>query len=368
MMHHFLRTGEYYLQSFGAAVLALGLVIFIHELGHFIMCRRLGVRVEKFAFGILWELFGVTSGGTRYSLYILPVGGFVKPAGEDLETCTGKPDEYYGQCWYRRLAIVYAGPIMNYLLAFCLFTGLVFFKGMPEYTEEPVIGNMITGFPADQAGIRIGDQILSVGAAEVSTWKQLSDSIHALPKSDVVIRLRRDGRDYRVQVATKVDDSTGFGVIGIMPRSIFKPVGPLTAAREGAAQCYNLTAYTIKTIGTKLYHRQRPDLAGPVGIVQMVSRAAHSGWEDLVFLIGLLSVAIGFFNLLPVPILDGGNAVMYIWEGISRRRLTSEVMNKTNSVGLVLIVILLIFATYSDFLRLREGHGARKAVPMEPAP
>ena len=95
-------------------LLTFGLVIFLHELGHFLMCRRLGIRVEKFAFGMGPELFGVTEGETRYSLCAFPVGGFVKPAGEELETCTGKPDEYYGQAWYRRLAIVYSGPVMNY--------------------------------------------------------------------------------------------------------------------------------------------------------------------------------------------------------------------------------------------------------------
>ena len=357
-----------FLQSAAAVLLTFGLVIFLHELGHYLMCRRLGIRVEKFAFGMGPELWGVTRGETRYSLCAFPVGGFVKPAGEELETCTGKPDEYYGQAWYRRLAIVYSGPAMNYVLAFCLFTGVVYFKGMPEYGDKTVIGNLVTGFPADRAGIRIGDEILACNGQPVTVWKQLSDGIHALPKQEVTIRYRREGKEFKVRLTTKVDDATGFGVIGIMPESVFKPVGALAAAWEGAAQCYNFTAVTAKTIASKIYHRQRPDLAGPVGIAQMVSRAAHSGWEDLVFLIGFISVAIGFFNLLPVPLLDGGHAFLYLWEGLSRRKLTQELMSRASNVGFVLLALLVLFATYSDIVRLRGERAARQEPATEAAP
>ena len=358
----------YYLQSAGAVLLTFGLVIFLHELGHFIMCRRLGVRVERFAFGMGPELFGVTKGPTRYSVCVLPLGGFVKPAGEDLENCSGQPDEYFGQAWYRRLAIVFAGPVMNYLLAFLLFTAVVGIKGMPEYGDEPVIGNMMVGFPADRAGIKIGDRILAFNDKPITAWKQLSDAVHASANQEVSLTYQRDSAQGRVRIKTKVDEGTGFGVVGIMPKSVFTRVGPGRAVVEGAAQCWNLTAFTVKTIAAKLYHRQRPDLAGPVGIIQMVSRAAHSGWEDLIFLIGLISVAIGFFNLLPVPLLDGGHAVMYLWEGVSRRKLTGELMSRANGVGIVLLVLLLLFATYSDVLRLRDDRAARKARPAAEAP
>ncbi|MDD5628562.1 MAG: M50 family metallopeptidase [Elusimicrobia bacterium] len=357
-----------FLQSTAAVLLTFGLVIFLHELGHFLMCLRLGVRVERFAFGMGPELFGVTRGGTRYSLCAFPVGGFVKPAGEELESSSGKPDEYYGQCWYRRLAIVYSGPLMNYVLAFVLFTGVVYLKGLPEFGDKPIIGNLVTGFPADRAGIRIGDEILALNGQPITVWKQLSDGIHALPRSEVTIRYRREGRELQARLTTKMDESTGYGVVGIMPESVYRPVGLFIAAWEGAAQCYNFTAVTAKTIASKIYHRERPDLAGPVGIAQMVSRAAHSGWEDLVFLIGFISVAIGFFNLLPVPLLDGGHACLYIWEGLSRRKLTQELMTRANSVGFVLLALLIIFATYSDVVRLRDERASRREQPAEVAP
>ncbi|MFA6003699.1 MAG: site-2 protease family protein, partial [Elusimicrobiota bacterium] len=193
----------HYLQSAAAVVVTFGLVIFLHELGHFLMCRRLGVRVEKFAFGMGPELFGITREGTRYSVCAFPLGGFVKPAGEELDNCSGATDEYFGQAWYRRLAIVLSGPAMNYVLAFCLFTGVIYFKGMPQYTDEPVIGNMMVGFPADRAGIKIGDKILALNGAAIATWKQLSDGIHALPKQQVKVRFLRDGQETSLNLTSR---------------------------------------------------------------------------------------------------------------------------------------------------------------------
>ncbi len=352
-------------QSAAAVVLTLGLVIFLHEAGHFILCRWLGVRVERFAFGFGPELLGLTRGQTRYSLCAFPLGGFVKPAGEEPEACTGKPDEYFSQAWHRRLAIVAAGPAMNYLLAWGLFTGVVYVKGLPEPGKEAAIGNMITGFPADRAGLRVDDVVTVVGGQGVSSWKELAAVIHQNPEREIELAFRRGDQALRVRLTPRREEATGKGVIGIMPRPVYRPVGFLTAAAEGAKQCWALSAYTVTTIVSKISRRERPDLAGPVGIVQMVSRAARSGWEDLVFLIGLISVAIGFFNLLPVPLLDGGHAAMYLWEGASGRRLNREAMAAANGVGIALLLGLLLFATYNDVLRLRGERSRRPPAAQE---
>ena len=361
----------YYLQSIAAVILTFGMVIFLHESGHFLLCRWLGVKVERFAFGMGPELIGFTRGETRYSICAFPLGGFVKPAGEDTLDGTAKPDEYFGQVWYRRLAIVAAGPAMNYLLAFVLFTGVVYIKGMPEAGSEAVIGNMMTGFPADRAGIEIGDAVTAIDGKAVSDWESLAGTIHKFPNQELELTYKREGKVFKTKVTPKLDDASGHGVIGIMPKSIFKEVGFAAAVSEGVKQCYVLTKFTITTIGSKIYKRERPDLAGPVGIVQMVSRAAHSGWEDLIFLIGLISVAIGFFNILPVPLLDGGHAAMYIWEGLSGKRLTQEIINKANTAGIVFLLTMLVFATYSDLTRMRTERATRKAQPApiaQPAP
>lgn len=355
-----------HLQSVGAVVLTFGMVIFLHESGHFFLCKWLGVRVEKFAFGFGPELLGFTGRtGTRFSICALPLGGFVKPAGEELESSTGAPDEYFGQSWNRRLAIVAAGPAMNYLLAFVLFTGVVWAKGMPQAGTETRIGNLMVGYPADVAGIQLGDRVTAVAGKPVANWNELSDTIHKHPDEKIDVTFTRGDQTKTVALTTKKDDATGNGVIGIMPEPIYQPVGFGAAIREGALQCYSYTAFNVKVIASKIIRHERPDLAGPVGIVQMVSRAAHSGLEDLVFLIGVISVAIGFFNILPVPLLDGGHAAMYVWEGVSGRKLTKEAVATANGVGIALLVSLLVFATYNDVLRIHTDRLMRQKAAAE---
>lgn len=358
----------HHLQSAAAVVLTFGMVIFLHEAGHFFVCRWLGVRVEKFAFGFGPELLGITgASGTRFSICAFPLGGFVKPAGEELENSSGKPDEYFGQKWHRRLAIVAAGPAMNYLLAFTLFTGVVFVKGMPEAGTGPVIGNMMVGFPADRAGIQIDDQITSINGKETKTWEEVASTIHKFPGQEITVVFKRGEAATTVKITPKKDEASGRGVIGIMPKPVYRAVGFGGAVTEGVKQCWALTTFTVKTIASKIYKAERPDVAGPVGIVQMVSKAAHSGWEDLVFLIGLISVAIGFFNILPVPLLDGGHAAMYIWEGVTGKPLTKEAMARANSVGIAFLISLLVFATYNDVVRLRSERAARRPAVEEKA-
>lgn len=366
-----LVAASYYAASLAAVVCTLGLVILIHEFGHFILCKKFGVMVERFAFGFGPELLGVTHGGTRFSVCLFPLGGFVKPAGENIEEATGNSNEYFSQPWTKRLLIVAAGPAMNYLLAFVLFTGVVYVKGMPEAGHETVIGNMMTGFPADLAGLKVGDVILSVDGRRLTNWEELAGLIHKNPGRNLEFSIERAGRVFKQKVVARRDAASGRGMIGIMPQPVYRPVGFSTALVEGLRQCYALTEFTISTIASKIYRRERPDVAGPLGIVQMVSRAAHSGWEDLVFLMGLLSVAIGFFNILPIPLLDGGHGAMYVWEGLSGRKLTPNAMAKANGVGMVFLLSLLAFATYNDCLRLYSERRAAKptgAVSSEARP
>ena len=352
------------LHTVAANAFALGLVIVLHESGHFFACRRLGVRVEKFAFGFGAELLGFTdSQGTRFSLCAIPFGGFVKPAGEDPMSggADPKPDEYFGQSWNRRLLIVYAGPAMNYILAFTLYTGLIWAKGLPEASKEPIIGNMMIGLPADKAGIEIGDKVLKFDGRALTGWEDLASSIHMSAEKEITLSIERKGQPLDVKVTPRKDDTGTKGVIGIIPEANYKPVSPIGAAGEALRLCWRQSKETVTTIASKIWKRERPDLAGPVGIFQMVSRASRAGWEEFVFLIGFISVAIGFFNLLPLPLLDGGHAAFYWWEGLRGRRATPEAMEKANTVGIAFLMSLLAFATYNDVLRIRADRANKAA-------
>jgi regulator of sigma E protease len=174
-----------------AVVLVFSIVVVIHELGHFLVCRWLGVRVETFAVGFGKELIGFNWKGTRWSFCLLPLGGYVKPAGEELESSSGAPDEFFGQSWYRRIAIALAGPVMNYLLAFVCFFFLVFFWGQARPSTEPIIGETVAGFPAQAAGLMKGDRILAIDGKGVSSWEDAAKEIHSHPEQPIDIHVQR---------------------------------------------------------------------------------------------------------------------------------------------------------------------------------
>ncbi|MEI7481260.1 MAG: M50 family metallopeptidase [Elusimicrobiota bacterium] len=337
--------------SIAAVLFTFGLVIFLHEFGHFLVCKLTGIKVEAFSFGFGPELFGRVKGDTRYSIRAVPLGGYVKPAGENIEEGTGKPDEYFSKPWYTRLGVVLAGPFMNYLLAFVVFTGVILIVGEPVQSIDPVIGDVAQGYPAEAAGLKAGDRVLSVDGVPAKDWMQMADLIHKKIAAPVSVEYQRAAEKIKVSIVTKKGPE-GQGLIGVSPGISYKYVGVIKATKMGAHQCYFWTKYTITTLAANIKHRSKPDISGPIGIVNIVSKAAHAGMPDLFFLIALISVAVGFFNLLPIPLLDGGHAVLFIMEGIFRRKLTPKVMGCVNYAGIAFLVGILVFATYSDIVRL----------------
>lgn len=348
--------------SIAAVVFTFGLVIFLHELGHFIGCRISGMKVEAFSLGFGPELFGRTRGNTRYSIRAIPLGGYVKPAGELMEEASGAPDEYFSKPWYARLGVCLAGPAMNYILAFFLFTGVVISVGEPVPSDNPVIGEISEGFPAQNAGIKAGDTILSINGTNTAKWSDITDIIHSNPEKELTIVYSRDNNKTTVKLTAKkgqVGDKT-LGLVGISPVIDYKPISFFSAVSNGAYQCWYWTKLTVTTLASNIKKREKPDLAGPIGIVNVVSKAAHSGFSDFIYLIGLISVAIGFFNLLPIPLVDGGQSLLFILEGITRKKPTLQIMGYINTAGLAFLLFIFIFASYNDVMRLKASYDAKK--------
>lgn len=377
-----------------AVLFTFGLVIFLHEFGHFLVCKLVGIRVDAFSFGFGNELFGFTRGDTRYSIRLIPLGGYVKPAGEDLEeaaaeqkkaekTAAAQADEavpepssppvkagtgelapymYFAKPWYTRLGVVFAGPVMNYLLAFTLFSGVILLVGEPRASDKPVIGDVSQGYPAEVAGMKSGDRIVKVDGVPVESWTGMAEVIHSKPEKMINVTYSREGAETGVKLKTsKAPDGSGYGVIGISPAVEYADVPFFKGLSMGAYQCWYWTKLTVTTLKANIVKHEKPDLAGPIGIVNVVSKAAHTGLPDFFFLIGLISVAVGFFNLLPIPLLDGGWAVLYLFEGISRRKITPNIMKYVNGAGMAMLLSILIFATYNDIMRIVTSHSAKKA-------
>jgi regulator of sigma E protease len=343
---------ELALFQIAATVIGAGFIVFVHELGHFIMAKTYKLRVEKFAFGFGPEIFGFTKGETRYSICAIPLGGMVKMPGEDPDSSTGSPDEFYSQKWYKRLVIAFFGPFMNYVLAALIFAFVIYFWGLARPSDQPVIGDVVEGYPAMKAGVLAGDRILSINGFEIKDWMQLAGYIHSHSDKMLDMKVLRKGKELDINVQPKFDKAAGTGLIGIAPDAVTEKEGLLYSCYLGGKMTVVQSVLTLQYLGQKIVHLEKPDLAGPIGVVQFIAKAARSGMRDLLGFLAVISTALGLFNLLPIPILDGGHIFIALIEGAIRRPLGKKAIMTANMVGLSIIVCIFIFATYNDIARL----------------
>ncbi len=358
---------------------AFGLVIFVHEFGHFFVAKKSGVKVDRFSFGLGPELIGFQWGETRYCIAILPLGGEVRMAGEmvDGDTEAPPPDpnvdhsrEFFHQPWYRRVAIAFAGPFMNYALAILIFFGMLMIWGEPTQTNRTQIGEVVAGMPAEKAGLLKGDNITKIEGVAVDDFADLALKIHERPRLETTIEIERDGKPLTLKVTPQTDAEGKTGLIGIKPAEPVverSKIGTVASAKKAAWQCWNISAFTVYYLWHKIAAHERPDVAGPLGIGQVIVKAVKSGPEDFFYLIGLISVAIGLFNLFPVPMLDGGHVLYYVIEGIRGRPLSNKIIAKANMVGLAMLLSLLVFATINDVQRFKTGRAEKKAAAAKDA-
>lgn len=347
------------IESIIGVIFTFGIIIFIHEFGHFILCKILGVFVEEFSFGFGKPLYQFKKNGTLYSLRLIPLGGYVKPKGEDINEYKGENDEYFSKKWYERIMIVLAGPVMNYFLSFLIFLAVIYIVGKPVPSSSTIIGDLAEGFPASVAGMKPGDKIISIDGVKVEKWKDMMGLISSKIEKDIVIEYEREGRIYKINLKTRKDPTSDRGIIGIVPHTDYEKVSFISAIRFSLEQISYWTILTVKTLAKAIYRKEKPDVAGPIGIIEIVSKAAHSDLSDFFFLVGLISIAVGFFNLLPLPLLDGGHFILYLFEGVFRKKITPQIMKYVSSAGIVILVSILLFATYSDITRIYESHKAK---------
>jgi regulator of sigma E protease len=340
---------------------ALGLVIFIHELGHYLACLLVKIRVEEFAIGFGKVLKQWKKGDTVYSLRAIPLGGFVKPAGEYYarEAEIKDKGEFAAKPWYARSFMVFAGAGMNYVLAFVIFFFVVLAMGLPISDPKviaPKVGEVMAGYPAENSGLQKGDLIIAVNSQPVSNWEELVKNI-AASAGGVALEYKRGEEVFTAEIPLLEDKK-----IGVSVQPVYKKAGVFTAVKIAAHQCYYWTALSLKTIGEKLWKRQAPEVAGPIGIFEIVGKGVHSGAEDYFFLIGLISVAIGMFNLFPIPILDGGHILFFIIEAIRGKRVKEKTLSVSTSAGACFLLLLVVYATYSDIARISKRGANTKAI------
>ena len=318
------------------------------------------MRVEKFSLGFGPELFKRKKKDTEYSIAAIPLGGFVKMAGDNLTDYKGLPDEFLSQSRGARFWIVACGPLLNYLLGF-LFFCTVCFLGYPSLTTK--VGGLIEGFGAEKAGVRVGDKITGIDGQRIIYWEELQKIIYSRKASDkVVLKVLRDDKEKNIEVLLKekqVDDELGQkrrrGLLGITPsgEAVVVRHGFFASFIVGAGRTWDLTRMTFKAIWFLLSGRlsMRESVTGFVGIYYLTGQVASLGFSALLHFVAVLSVSLAIFNFLPLPILDGGHIALLALEKIRKRSISAKTEQIIARVGFALIVSLAVFVTYNDILR-----------------
>src|SRR3972149_1124684 len=432
-------------------LVVLGILVFIHELGHFIIAKLSGVGVLKFSLGFGPKIFGIKRGETEYLISALPLGGYVKMVGESTGEEVSQEDSeksFANKPISKKAAIVVAGPIMNLVLAFMLLP-LIYLIGIqiPAYLDrEPMVGYVVKGEAADKAGLKKGDIILSIDGRQIKNWEGLNNTILSSPGSLLNLRVKRDGEIKEIALTPEASSQTGGGIggfypptsptigglakglpaeraglklndtilavdgikidhwvelqqaiqgqkpeakkseaeerlllikrgaetfevsvkpqwnediqghiIGISPlqETIIKRYGPVSATVEGTKKMGELTILTFAII-KKLFVGEISikTLGGPLMIAQVAGQAAESGLTAFLSLMAFLSLQLGILNLLPIPVLDGGFLVFFGIEALRGKPMSEKVMGIVQNIGIGLLVLLMVFVTYNDIIRL----------------
>jgi regulator of sigma E protease len=440
---------ESFLRALISVSVVLGIMIFVHEWGHFIAAKLCGVRVDVFSLGFGPRLFGTKRGDTDYRFSALPFGGYVRMAGDNpVEERTGADYEYLSKTRAERVFIAVAGPAMNILLAFLIFWGIYWFVGMPYETDlrqpadvvalpanppivtgvragdrivavdgqktptwekvlgkmskvtpgskvsitvqrggseqsfsfvvpqkatsadsllgypklQPVVDDVAIGFPADRAGLKSGDLILSIDGKPVSTWYQLVDAVHSSGGRTINFTIHRDGKDIPLSITPMQgmgQDGQSVWQIGVSPKTQegFEREGPITSAKDSVISTY-LSMRQIVQVIAGLFDGKVSirELQGVVGIARVSGQAAERGPMTLLSLMAVISLNLGLLNLLPIPVLDGGHVLLLAIEGLLRRDLSVAVKERFVQVGLVFLLGIFAFVMYSDILKLIQSH------------
>ncbi len=341
-----------------ATIFVLGILIFFHELGHFLVAKRSGIRVDKFSLGFPPTLVSKKWGETEYAIGIIPLGGYVKMAGENpYEETQGEPWEFMSKPPWKRFLVIFAGPFSNFLLAAVVLAGVYFFRGSPA--DSVYIDKVKPDYPAAMAGIQPGDRIVSVDGFEIKSFQKMAEIIAPKAGSTVVISWQRDKQIFTDTIATVAEhevldngDSVVISRIGVEQRIVYQPLSLPAAIKTGFAE----SAYYVKKVfefvwGLLSRKVDVSNLGGPVVIGKYAGLTARAGFDVLLEFLALLSVNLAVLNILPIPVLDGGHLLFLLIEKLKGSPVSVKSRLIAQQIGMAFIIILIIFVTYNDITR-----------------
>jgi len=383
-----------------ATIFVLSILIFVHELGHFMAARSVGVHVERFSIGfpprfismtsiidgwdikiyffksndgkLVWgpiykkqiKYMGRIGSGTEYVLALIPLGGYVKMAGmidESMDTkISHAPDEFMSKSAWEKIWVLSAGVIMNIITAFIIFSCLSYVQGDAEILDEPIVSELRDGMPAQEAGVLSGDRIIAIDGFQINTWKELTNVIHKIPNKPILLTIERDKNIFDISITTtsmvvpnsnkKMDT---LGVIGIVPQIIYSDMLWSDALNSGVVATVNSVGMIVMSFNMLFTGvASVSDLGGPIMIAQLAGETANEGWIPLFSFMALISVNLAFLNILPIPGLDGGHIFIILIESIIRRPLTIKARMVIQQVGMTFLLLLMVTVVFNDITRL----------------
>ncbi len=334
-----------------ACIFVFGILVTVHEFGHFITAKLTGMKVEEFSIGFGPKIYQQQEGETLYSLRMLPLGGYNKIAGMDPEDPEDMERGFNSKPVTSRMLVILAGSLMNFILPVLIFFGIFLAYGMEVPQNTPVLGQIVEGYPAAQSGLKEGDRVLSINGQPVSQWTDIRTRLADAGTKPVPFEIQRDKEKLSVTVTPVLNPETGKPFIGVVSSLKKMQLTPWQAAVSSVTATKNI----IKNMYASLYHmvtgKTKAELSGPVGVAKMAGQVAHKGFDMLLQFTAMLSLNLAIINLLPLPALDGGHFLILLIEAITGHRLGKTAMQNIQKVGVAMILAITIFATFKDLTR-----------------
>ena len=333
-----------------AAIFVFGVLVTVHEFGHFITAKMTGMRVDEFAIGFGPKIYQQKDGETLYSLRAIPLGGYNKIAGMDPDDPV-EPNAFNSKPIPARMLVILAGALMNFILPIILFSGIFMVEGRMQLVNEPVLGTVVDEMAAARAGLKAGDRIVTIDGKNVETWTDVVLNLRKAGTEEVTLTAERNGVLQTYKMTPMFDKDAGRPLIGVSPKFSKESLGFFGSIKEGFIYTKNIGLSMLSGLYRIVSGNAPADVAGPIGVAQMAGQVAEKGLLPLMNFVAFLSINLGVINLLPLPALDGGHFVLLLLEALRGKPLGGKAMTNIQMVGVALILALTVFSTFKDITR-----------------
>ncbi len=333
-----------------AAIFVFGVLVTVHEFGHFITAKMTGMRVDEFSIGFGPKIYQQKEGDTLYSLRIIPLGGYNKIAGMDPDDPEG-PNSFKSKTVPARMLVIISGVLMNFLLPVVLFSGIFMIKGIERPIDEPILGTVAENKAAFNAGLKVGDKILTINGISVNTWNDVVRTLQQNGSKNVTMTVVSSEEVKTYTMMPEYNKELDRALIGISPQFVRERIGIVDSLKLGISYTKYVITAMIDGLCKIITGKVPAEVAGPLGVAQMAGEVAEKGVLPLINFVAFLSINLGIINLLPLPALDGGHLVLIILEILRGKPLGRRAMKNIQTIGVVLILALTIFSTFKDITR-----------------